>query len=374
MAHDKALGSLNRGDGGSRCRWLGETPAMVVWRLVYPCPILKSFAKLYRAPQTPVAIQQCFKPLEAISDAAQLHNIHDDWAVVLPEDQRIPGNFRDQPLAFSISESLQVFGGKQATLDACRHCPVNVRRFPAANAPPEASLAGCSQVLVLGNLSQLSENTRALSKSPKPLAKTAWSVTVSEEHRKRIGSLAEILFAGGHLRQLLEASTPQELWQRIWFSSSSVIKWDSARIAALVEDLKIGSHRTPPSDTQSLTGWAPFYSAVTIASEQRFSLETEYIPRGFADGRDWWLGPHCSQCGADMATVADLATVAGPPGSESRQDFRQCPVCGRMGGPVPEQKRRIMGWAPYRPLYSLMSQAAADKLVETASVQLGANG
>lgn len=368
MAHDTALGSLNRGDGGSRCRWLGETPAMVVWRLVYPCPILTSFAKLYRAPQTPVAIQQCLKPLEAISDAAQLHNIHDDWAVVLPEDQRIPGNFRDQPLAFSISESLQVFGGKQATIDACRHCPVNVRRFSATPVSPESSLAGCSQVLVLGSLSQLSESTRVLSDAAKPLAKEVRNTTIAEKQWKLIDPIAESLFAGGRLRQLLQASTPRELWQRMWFSSGSVIRWNAARIDALLEDLQCGSSFLLPSDSESLTGWAPFYSAVTVASEQSVTMETEYIPCGFADGRDWWLRPYCSHCGADRASGT------GQSGSKSRPDVRHCLVCGRDGGPVPEQKRRIMGWAPYRPLSSLLDREAADKLVKTASVQLRANG
>lgn len=368
MAHDTSIGSMNRSDSGSRCRWLGETPAIVVWRLVYPCPILDNFARFYRSPQTPVAIQQCFKPLEAISEATQLHNIHDDWAVILPEDQRIPGNFRDQPLAFSISESLQVFGGKQATIDACRHCPVNVRRFPAATVSPEPSLAGCSQVLVVGSLSQLSDSTRVLSDAAKPLAKKVWNTTGAEEQWKLIDPLAETIFAGGQLRQMLRASTPRELWQRMWFSSGSVISWNAARIAALVEDMKIGSHHTPQSDSESLTGWALLRSAVTVASEHGVTLETEYIPRGFADGRDWWLSPHCSHCGADMASVT------GPAGSESRHDVRHCLVCGRDGGPVPEQKRRIMGWAPYRPLSSLLDKEAADRLVETASVQLGANG
>ncbi|MDP1563306.1 MAG: hypothetical protein Q8M16_18145 [Pirellulaceae bacterium] len=368
MDHDSSIGALNRGDGGSRCRWLGHTPAMVVWRLVYPCPILENFAKFYRPPQTPVAIQHCLKPLQAISEAAELHNVHDDWAVLLPEDKRTHGNFRDQPLAFSLPESLRVFGGKEVTIDACRHCPVNVPRFPAAPASPEPSLAGCNQVLVFGSLSQLSESTRTLCNAPKPLAKTVWNTTVAEERWKLIDPLAEALFSGGRLRQMLQASTPRELWQRMWFSSGPVIRWNAARIDAMFQDLKCGSRSFSPSDSESLTGWAPFYSAVTVASEHRIAMETEYLPCGFADGRDWWLSPYCSHCGADMASVA------GGAGSESRQDFRHCPVCRRVGGPVPEQKRRIMGWAPYRPLYSLLDREAADKLVETASVQLGANG
>ncbi len=348
----------NRRNGSeSRCRWLGETPAMVVWRLVHPCPLLENFAQLYRKPSTPVATQQCLKPLEAIDEAKRLGNVHEDWAVLLPDDWRIPGNSRDLALAFSLAEATQVFGGLDATVKACRSCPANAPRRVFAE-PDSESLAGCSQVLVFGNLQQLSNQTQTLSSSARPLARPTWlgpNIPPQTNHAL-MGAMAGHLFAGGKLRQMVGASTPTELWQRLWFSRESVVQWDRARIVALLDDLRGGARTEIPKETAALTGWDQFCTAACRALEHGMSLESEYIPSGFADGRDWWLSPHCSHCGAAMVA-----------------DGNSCQICGRSGGPIPEQKRRIMGWSPYRPLHTLLSSESAERLMQTASVQRDTN-
>jgi hypothetical protein len=331
---------------------------MVVWRLVHHCPLLEHFAQSYRAPKTPVAIHQCFKPLEAIDESWRLGNVQEDWAVLMANDRRILGNHRDQALAFSLAEATQVFGGLEATINACTQCPANAPRHAVA-ATNSVSLAGCSQVLVFGSLPQLSEQTRTLSSSRLPILRPTWSSAkvAPTKNDALIDAVVGPLFEGGKLRQLVGARTPAELWQRLWFSREMVVQWDRARILALIDDLKGGPSTGPQKEELSLTGWHQFCAAASLALKHGKNLETEYIPRGFSDGRDWWLSPHCSHCGTAMAANVSL-----------------CQVCGRTGGPVPEQKRRIMGWAPYRPLTTLLGSEAAERLVQTASIQRGPNG
>lgn len=341
----------------SRCRWLGPTPAMVVWRLVHPCPPLQRFAELYRTPKNPLAVQHCLKPLESISEAAMLGNVFHDWAVLLPDERRVPGNLRDEPLAFSLTEVTAVFGGLSTTVEACGKCPANIERLLPATSEKTSTLAGCCQVLVFGELDRLSEQTRSFVDAAKPLVRSPGAVTNAVENDAWVDRIAARLFAQGRFRDLVRAASPRGLWQSLWFSQGSVIRWDRTRLVAFHEDLK-GDFGSESSETDvTMTGWPPFCAAVLRAIENDWSLETEYLPPGFSDGRDWWLDPHCSHCGAAMERAAN-----------------SCAVCGRAGGPIPEQKRRIMGWAPYRPLHSLLGREAAARLLETASVQRGSKG
>lgn len=335
-----------------RCRWLGPTPAMVIWRLVQSCVPLTHFANAYRAPRTPTAVQQCLKPLEAQSEATALGNIVGDWAVLRPEDLRVPGNLRERALVFSLSESMRAFGGQTAVVEACGQCPANIARSESTGGQEFGSLGGCCQVLVLGSLDELSAQTRRLADESKPLSRTDASSAIETSCHRTIEEVAERLFDHIPLREFILASSPSGVWHRLWFSNGAIVRWSDDRMQLFLEAIGDGLLSDRNKIANSLTGWSQFCIAVSRANERGLVLETEYIPAGFSDGVDWWLLSHCSQCGAAMKSTDS-----------------QCPICRHMGGPVPEQKRRIMGWAPYRPLKSLLSQEAAARLLETATVQ-----
>lgn len=325
---------------------------MVIWRLVQSCVPLTHFANAYRAPRTPIALQQCLKPLEAISEAAALGTIVGDWAVLRPEDLRAPGNVREQALAFSLAESTQVFGGRATVAESCGQCPANIARPETGDGRNSASFGGCCQVLVLGNLHELSVQTRRFAHEPKPLLRSNSPSSNGTIGQRIIEEVAGRLFAHAPLRHYIGASSPLGLWHGLWFSKAAILRWPEDRMRLFLEAMQEGSWSDRDEIARTLTGWSPFCTAVSRAYERGLILETEYIPAGFSDGVDWWLLPHCSQCGANMNSADS-----------------HCPVCGHSGGPVPEQKRRIMGWAPYRPLQSLLTQEAAARLLETATVQ-----
>lgn len=325
---------------------------MVVWRLVQSCVPLTHFANSYRTPRSPIAVQQCLKPLEAFSEAAAAGNIFEDWAVLRSDDLRVPGNLREQALAFSIVEATQGFGGVATVKEACGKCPANIPRLTTNVESVSMSLGGCCQVLVLGNLHDLSVQTRSLCHESKPLSRFGSTPLNGANNQRLLEEIARDLFAHDPLRQFAGSASPMGLWQAIWFSKGAMVKWSLGRMQVFLAAVKQADLCGAREIGRSLTGWHPFCAAVARALELGLNLETEYIPAGFSDGVDWWLLAHCNQCGA---TVTPSVAC--------------CPICHHDGGPVPEQKRRIMGWAPYRPLQSLLTPEAAAQLLQTATVQ-----
>lgn len=356
----------------ARCRWLGPTPPMVVWWYRHPCPLLEHFTQYYRRPRSPLAVQACLKPLGAIAEAHSRQAVVGDWALLTANDDRIPGNTRAQDLAFSTVEATQAFGGLPKTLATCQACPANV---PANTS---SDLAGCSQWWMFGDLPSLSQQTRRLTALPQPLPRPPWLAGSVDQQPPALLQLQETLFAQASWRNAIPSTSPLATWQAWWHPgqtrqtlagplllqlaealSATRAPSKSTATAATANAVDASSEsesesssdsswdsQSGPSVTEPLSGWAAFCRAIQLAAERCDTIETEYVPAGFSDGHDWWLTPHCSRCGAAMAS-----------------DQRQCSVCGKAGGPVPEQKRRIMGWAPYRPLALLVDAATHQQLL-----------
>jgi hypothetical protein len=317
---------------------------------------LDHFADYYPRPTKPSAVQQVFRPLAAIADAFQRRSVVEGWAVLLPDDPRVLGNERDRPLAFSVDEAALAFGGVAGARAACGACPANVSRTTQSPVPESSpvELAGCSQVLLMGTMQRFSRQTRELRGRAKPLPLPDGYWAYDEAGDQGPSRIAEALFAAGQLRQLLSVESPRLLWQRFWYLGAAGGALTPERMVAFLEDVQQSKLAGRPEDDspEPLTGWFAFCAAVQRAVERGLSLELEYWPRGYADGHAWWLGPHCGNCGAGLEPTA-----------------RQCNVCGHGGGPVPAHKRRIMGWAPYRPLESLLKPAAAAAVLAAATGQ-----
>ncbi len=378
----------------ARCRWLGPTPPMVVWWYRHPCPLLEHFAQYYRRPRSPLAVQASLKPLGAIAEAHSRQAVVGDWALLTANDDRVPGNTRAQDLAFSTVEATQAFGGLPKALATCQACPANVPANVAANDPTNvpandpanvpantsSDLAGCSQWWMFGDLSSLSQQTRRLTALPQPLPRPPWLAGSVDQQPRALLQLQETLFAQASWRNARPSTSPLATWQAWWHpgqtrqtlagplllqlaealpATRAPSKSTATAVTANAADANSESEsesesssdsrwdsQSGPSATEPLSGWAAFCRAIQWAAERGDTIETEYVPAGFSDGHDWWLTPHCSRCGAAMAS-----------------DQRQCSVCGKAGGPVPEQKRRIMGWAPYRPLALLVDAATRQQLL-----------
>ena len=363
----------------ARCRWLRPTPPMVVWWYRHPCPLLEHFAQYYRRPRTPLAVRACLKPLGAIAEAHSRRAVVGDWALLTANDDRVAGNTRAQDLAFSTIEVTQAFGGLPQVLAACSACPANL---PLGNLPavsphptnpsranpslaPSGGLAGCSQWWMFGDLAALSRQTQELSSVPHPLPRPTWPAWSIEQQPSGLVRWQAELFAQADWRSQLPHGSPPAVWQAWWHPGQTRQTLSSQTLQRLAAALQAAADRDPatmtavsapdptspspasPSESaEPLSGWAAFVRAVRAAAQRGDTLETEYVPAGFSDGHDWWLSPHCGRCGAGMAS-----------------EQRQCSVCGRAGGPVPEQKRRIMGWAPYRPLSLLVDAATGQRLL-----------
>lgn len=349
----------------ARCRWLGPTPPMIVWWYRHPCPLLEHFAQYYRRPRTPLAVQACLKPLGAIAEAHSRQAVVGDWALLPAADSRVAGNVRPQDLAFSTVEVTQAFGGLPQVLAACQTCPANLptgislahstRAESIPGNPPQAvvdGLAGCSQWWMFGDLDALSRQTQALSRVPHPLPRPAWPAWSIDQQPSALVRWQAVLFARAAWRSQLPQGSPAAVWQAWWHPGQTRHTLSGAVLQRLAIALSVGADRAAVTaaavspSAESLSGWDVFGHAVRVAAERGDVLETEYVPAGFSDGHDWWLSPHCGSCGAGMA-----------------REQRQCGVCGRAGGPVPEQKRRIMGWAPYRPLSLLLDAATGQRLL-----------
>lgn len=407
---------------GSRCRWLGMTPPLVFWRVLHECPPLDHFSQWYRAPQRPSEVAQCLKPLTTVGEVADANLLvnagllenagsslntgpSDEWWAILPQGNKVfPGNQRTQDLGFSLHEATAPFGGREFVSAACGACPAN----RAANASGTRSpwhWAGCTHYWILGSFRDLERETQSWQQAPLPLPRPIWgreeppmgceSLRASQQRRGPDSLGLGWTFSGSSPPTIEVSGTdhptePQagSPWVHWWHPGRSHCRWAPGALRALTDlyspvrpssestrestresesrnDERIGIETPAPLEPAATVeapeatpwGFDRFLAVAGEAGRRGWSLETEFLPRGFSDGRHWWIGPHCGHCGAGQG-----------------DGQRHCDVCGRSGGIVPEQKRRAMGWAPFRPLSSMLAPHQVTELLAAATGQATANG
>lgn len=263
-----------------------------------------------------MAAYHALRPLKEIASARQEGRQDDNLVYLLPQSA-IPGATRKQTLAFFVDEVTESFGGLAKATLACHDCPNNT----AGN----DRLAGCTGFVIAGDLEQLSQQTRELESRELPLSPPRWQAqsTVPETWDKL-------------LRRYLPESNHEPPRARLaWY--------ELVRTSLIDSTLRISA--VAPADVpaplqeleQTLQRW--------VAGPNQFQLHLEHIPRGFSDGHQWWLGPHCSRCHFPLT-----------------EDSRHCPQCHHNSAPVPVSRRRVMGWNPYWPLTALVDPASAQQL------------
>ncbi len=323
---------------------------MVVWRLRPPCPIMEHFANFFRRPARAFAAHQCLKPLSSVSEAARRNSIHGDCCVLLAEDSRVPGSRRYHDLGFSIREVTDVFGGMESVRTSCGGCIGNLPSNSEDALQPNNAwrFAGCTQVLLMGKIESFSEQARDLQEMPTPLPGVEWGRFEDSRVHASVRDVVLRIEQSGSLRRLFGANSAVETWQRLWYCGQGSTDWPMPTVEAMAADTRSWFTSSGEVDWSqeptSPSGWLAFCLAVEIARTRQVPLETQYIPHGFSDGHHWWLGPHCGNCGGEL-----------------RVDDRVCGICGNQSGPIPVQKRKIMGWAPYRPLAAQLSPEAARR-------------
>ena len=89
-------------------------------------------------------------------------------------------------------------------------------------------------------------------------------------------------------------------------------------------------------------------AGLRIAAAENLPIHVVMYPPGRVEDGWWRLAVHCPRCKA----VWGEATV------------RQCVVCGYVGAPAPDKKRRARGRRPYLLLERLMGSAAATEFLQ----------
>lgn len=316
----------SRSNEQARCRWLGATPEMLIWWIEGPCAILSYFGQAFPIPKSARAAAQCLRPLQEIEEADSKNRIANNLVYLLPDDSSQSGVPRSKPLGFFVDELSQSFGGIDSVKLNCQQCSHNTK-LPF--------LAGCCETIVLGDANQLGQQSVKLSKEHFPLPLPEWTADFEfKTHwQKRLAR---------ELSQQLDSANEELAWYRFVTNST----WNKVQLAEL--DPSGLRERLLKSQNSGLSGeLSLLLKAMAITHDQDLTLHFSHIPRGFSDGHDWWLGPHCFHCHAPMTTAES-----------------NCKICGNQSGAVPIQKRRVMGWAPYWPLETLIGETKTAQLID----------
>ena len=211
----------------------------------------------------------------------------------------------DEPFGFRVHDALAIYGGASQVHRCCGACPVNVL------APLDsASACGCYGFV-------------PLPLDPRPIhAAIERGMEVARPRR-------ELVTRPGWYGLWLE--TP--LWGECLSDMFSILQ------------------ASPVEDRDCRQAIERLMLGLNVAFNENRKLHVRLYPPGRVEGNWWRLEPHCPRCKAQW------------PGEHSRA----CRVCGYVGHPAPQQKRRARGRRPYYPLERLLgSQEAAAFLVRYA--------
>jgi len=210
------------------------------------------------------------------------------------------------PEGFRISDALAIYGGEAAAISACSDCPANA----LAESDP-AALAGC-----FGEL-------------PLPDDSTAFHEAVEQSMTRWAESFPP--------------TNPR--WYGLWLNSPLEAEWLLAAFQIL--DIPEICCR----EQQELL------VALNAAYNIGCRVHLRLFPPGRVEGTWWRLVPHCPGCKAAWRPRGSRNATEGVRYSE------MCEVCGYVGHPAPEQKRRARGRRPYFPLDRLLGKEPAAELL-----------
>jgi len=217
------------------------------------------------------------------------------------------------PDGFRIDDALAIYGGEAAVSSACGSCPAN-------------ALAECDPVALAGCFGEW----------PLPGDSAAFHLAIEKS-----------------MLRLAESFPPTNpRWYGLWLNSPLEAEW----LLAAFQSLDIPEIRC--REQQELL--VALNAAYNIGGRVHLRL----YPPGRVEGTWWRLVPHCPRCKA----------VWRPRGSRNATEgvlcSAECGVCGYVGHPAPEQKRRARGRRPYFPLERLLGrEPAAEFLVRYEAEQ-----
>ena len=218
----------------------------------------------------------------------------------------------DPPLGFRIEDALAVYGGEAAVQSACADCPANALAgddhplFRDGPPPAWPQLAGCYGYV------RLPEDTSAF--------------------HAAIEQGIEGVYGGGPWGDMCPVTAPR--WYGLWLDSPLWAEQLLVRFnvleAAIIDD---------PTTRRDV---ADLRTALNVAFNAGLRLFVQLFPPGQVEDSWWRLASHCPRCKATWRIVAG-----------------QCAVCGHVGSPAPDKKRRARGIRPYFPLDRLLGREGA---------------
>jgi len=210
------------------------------------------------------------------------------------------------PDGFRIADALSIYGGLEVVERYCGGCPANA----LAEQSPEA-LATCYGLV-------------ALPDDPTPIYDAI-----------ELG--IDAAFPGVDWSGLCPLTNPR--WHGLWLNSPLGTELLMHRFLVL--------SKAPIADPRCRAAVAELLRALILAFDAGYRLHVQLYPGGRAKDSWWLLNPHCPRC----------------KGAWNDARSRQCAVCGYMGQPAPDKKRRARGRRPYFPLQRLLGAHQAAEFL-----------
>ncbi len=222
----------------------------------------------------------------------------------------------DPPNSFRIADAVAVYGGEEAARRACSDCPANVLAgedhplFRDGPAPASPQLAGCYGCVQL------------------PFDASKIHAAIEQGIDSAYGSVP--------WEGLCDVTTPH--WYGLWIDSPLWAEHLLVRFLVL--------QAAGIDDASCRQGIADLLAALNVAFNAGLRLHVRLYPPGRVEGTWWRLVPHCPRCKAPWEVGAI-----------------NCLVCGHVGHPAPDRKRRARGLRPYFPLDRLLGGEQAAKFM-----------
>ncbi len=301
-----------------------QTPEFLLWALEYRCPL--------RGDQDgtdPDRTERQLRAARAVSDARREGRVLEGLAV-------------DPPNGFRIADALAIYGGEEAAGRACGDCPANalagddhplLRDGPPPALPQLAGCYGCVQL---------------------PCDASQVHAAIEQGIDSAYGSVP--------WEGLCHVTTPR--WYGLWIDSPLAAEHLLVRFLVL--------QAAAIDDAQCRRDIADLLVALNVAFNAGLRIYVQLHPPGRVERSCWRLASHCPRCKAPWSMPDARNATEGVPYSATEgvpysategvpYSADRCAVCGFVGHPAPDKKRRARGLRPYFPLDRLLgSERAAN--------------